>query len=80
MVTWGQGKKAYYRLISFQRRLAFSKVRQMHRMEQLLATTNVVRLSFNRSCVTLVFQCVFDAEISALEAGIGAFHAGYGAV
>ena len=44
-------------------------------MEQLLTTTNAVRLSFViallRDARIPVF--VFDAEISALEAGIGVF-------
>ena len=44
-------------------------------MEQLLSTTNAVRLSF---VVALLREShipvyVFDAEISALEAGIGVF-------
>ena len=52
-------------------------------MEQLLTTTNTVRLSFViallRDASIPVF--VFDAKISALEAGIGVFSApGYGAV
>ena len=44
-------------------------------MEQLLATTNVVRLSFIVSLLrdASIPVCVFDAEISALEAGIGVF-------
>ena len=44
-------------------------------MEQLLTTTNAVRLSF---VIALLRDAdipvsVFDAEISALEAGIGVF-------
>ena len=44
-------------------------------MEQLLSTTNAVRLSF---VIALLRDAgipvwVFDAEISALEAGIGVF-------
>ena len=44
-------------------------------MEQLLTTTNAVRLSFVIALLrdAGIPVCVFDAEISALEAGIGAF-------
>lgn len=44
-------------------------------MEQLLATTNAVRLSFVIALLrdASIPVCVFDAGISALEAGIGVF-------
>ena len=44
-------------------------------MEQLLSTTNAVRLSFITALLrdANIPVCVFDAEISALEAGIGVF-------
>ena len=44
-------------------------------MEQLLTTTNAVRLSFVIALLrdARIYACVFDAEISALEAGIGVF-------
>ena len=42
-------------------------------MEQLLSTTNAVRLSFVLALLrdASIPVCVFDAEISALTAGIG---------
>ena len=44
-------------------------------MEQLLTTTNAVRLSFVVALLrdSSIPVCVFDAEISALEGGIGVF-------
>ena len=44
-------------------------------MEQLLSTTNTVRLSFLISLLrdASIPVCVFDTNISALEAGIGVF-------
>ena len=44
-------------------------------MEQLLSTTNAVRLSFVIALLRAdgIPVWVFDAEISALEAGIGVF-------
>ena len=44
-------------------------------MEQLLTTTNAVRLSFVIALLrdASIPACVFDAGISALEAGIGVF-------
>ena len=44
-------------------------------MEQLLTTTNTVRLSFVIALLRdeSIPVYVFDAEISALEAGIGVF-------
>ena len=44
-------------------------------MEQLLSTTNSVRLSFVIALLrdARIPEYVFDAEISALEAGIGVF-------
>ena len=44
-------------------------------MKQLLTTTNAVRLSFVVALLrdANIPVCVFDANISALEGGIGAF-------
>ena len=44
-------------------------------MEQLLTTTNAVRLSYVIALLrdASIPVCVFDAEISAIEAGIGVF-------
>ena len=44
-------------------------------MEQLLSTTNTVRLSFVIALLhdASIPVCVFDAEISALEGNIGVF-------
>ena len=56
------------------KRLVNDPTRHNFNLETLLRTTNLVRLSFVRAIARFRIKAeVFDSNISALEAGIGAF-------